>query len=223
MAMHRDYEILKLKPGATFQEVKKAYKKQAMEWHPDRFPANDEKLQQQATRKFHQITEAYSRLETWHNKKSRGEYADQQPDYSHYSGNRGPQESEWADNSSPDLPQFITRTWRNGDKYNGMAVNDMMHGQGLFTFANGNVYSGQFKFGKMDGQGKFQFANGNCYIGGFRENQFHGQGKMTFGNGDRYMGHFAKDQFHGEGVFITQGKVHAGQWEYGSLMSERHY
>ncbi len=219
--MQRDYETLKLKPGATFQEVKKAYKKQAMEWHPDRFPGDDEKLQKKATRMFHQVTEAFQRLEIWHNNQSEGRYAEEQPDYSRYYGDRGPSGGGWADRTSEEVPQFITRTWKNGDKYEGMGINQQMHGQGLFTFANGNIYQGQFRFGLMEGQGKFQFANGDCYTGGFRENQFSGRGKFDFANGDRYMGHFAKDQFHGEGVLIADGQVHGGMWEYGSLMSER--
>jgi len=219
--MRRDYQTLKIKRGATFEEIKKAYKKMAMEWHPDRFPADDEKLQKQATQNFYKITEAYKRLETWHTNKDQGRYDEHQPDYSSPSGDRAASEEGWEDNIRPDLPQFITRTWRNGDKYEGMAIDERMHGQGIFTYANGSVYTGQFKYGNMDGLGKFTFSNGDVYTGGFRDNQFYGQGKMIFASGDRYMGNFAKDQYHGEGVFVTaQGKVHSGQWDYGSLMSE---
>ncbi len=219
--MRRDYQTLKIKRGATFEEIKKAYKKMAMEWHPDRFPADDEKLQKQATQNFYKITEAYKRLETWHTNKDQGRYDEHQPDYSSPSGDRAASEEGWEDNIRPDLPQFITRTWRNGDKYEGMAIDERMHGQGIFTYANGSVYTGQFKYGNMDGLGKFTFSNGDVYTGGFRDNQFHGQGKMIFASGDRYMGNFAKDQYHGEGVFVTaEGKVHSGQWDYGSLRSE---
>ena len=219
--MQRDHETLKIKRGATFEEIKQAYKKQALEWHPDRFPADDEILQKRATRNFHKITEAYKRLETWHTNKEKGKYDQQQPDYSAPSGDRSASEEGWEDDIRPDLPQFITRTWRNGDKYEGMAISERMHGQGIFTYANGSVYTGQFRYGNMNGQGKFTFSNGDVYTGGFLENQFHGQGKMIFASGDRYMGNFAKDQYHGEGVFVTaQGNVHAGQWDYGSLMSE---
>ncbi|MDA0692301.1 MAG: DnaJ domain-containing protein [Nitrospinae bacterium] len=219
--MQRDYETLKIKPGATFAEVKRAYKKQAMEWHPDRFPGDDEAQQIKATKKFHQITEAYTRIEIWHSKREQGQYADQQPDYSSYGGDPMGDDGGWRDEIRQDLPQFITRTWRNGDKYEGMGINQMMHGMGIFTFANGSVFTGQFRSGTMTGQGKYNFANGDEYTGGMMDNQFHGQGKMTFANGSKYMGHFAQDKFHGEGVFVTpEGKVHAGQWEYGNLMTE---
>jgi curved DNA-binding protein CbpA len=219
--MQRDYETLKIKPGATLEEVKRAYKKQAMEWHPDRFPGDDEVLQKKATKQFHRITEAYTRLETRHNKQSEGHYADEQPDYTSYGGDPMGDEGRWQDEIRPDLPQFITRTWKNGDKYEGMGINKMMHGMGIFTFANGSVFTGQFRSGTMNGQGKYSFANGDVYSGGFMDNQFHGQGKMTFANGSKYMGNFSQDQFHGEGVFVTpEGKVLAGQWEYGNLMTE---
>jgi len=219
--MQRDYETLKLKPGATFEEVKRAYKKQAMAWHPDRFPGDDETLQKKATRKFHQITEAYARLEIRHSKREQGHYADEQPEHASYGGGPMGDGGGWQDKAQSGVPQFFTRTWRNGDKYEGMGVNEMMHGMGVFTFANGSVYTGQFQSGNMNGQGKYSFANGDVYIGDFLNNQFHGRGKMTFANGSKYMGHFAKDQFHGEGVFVTpEGKVHAGRWDYGNLMSD---
>ena len=219
--MQSDHEILKIKRGSSFKEVRQAYKKQVMEWHPDRFPADDENLQKQATQNFHKITDAYKRLEIWHGKKEQGKYDEHQPDYSSPSDDRAASQEGWEDDIASDLPQFITRTWKNGDKYEGMAISERMHGQGIFTYANGSVYSGQFRYGNMNGLGKFQFSNGDVYSGGFLENQFHGQGKMNFSNGDRYMGYFNKDQYHGEGVFVTsQGNVHAGQWDHGSLMSE---
>ncbi len=216
--MQRDYEILKLKPGATWLEVKQAYKQRVLEWHPDRFPADDAKQQKRATRIFTEITEAYARLEAWHTRKERGQFAEEQPDYDNVSSGGGPSGGEWQD--SRDLPQFMTRTWDNGDKYEGMVLNDMMHGQGVFTYRDGSVYSGQFRFGKMEGQGSLVFPNGDRYAGGFRDNRFHGQGKMLFSNGDRYMGSFSNDQYHGHGVFITEGRVYSGLWEYGSLTVE---
>jgi hypothetical protein len=219
--MRRAHKTLKIKYGATFEEVKQAYKKQALEWHPDRFPADDEELQKKATHNFHRVTEAYKRLETWHTNKEAGKYDDHQPDYATPDSDRGTSDENWVDDVTRDLPQFITRTWKNGDKYEGMAISERMHGQGIFTYANGSVYTGQFKYGTMDGLGKFVFSNGDVYSGGFRENQFHGQGKMDFASGDRYTGNFAKDQYHGEGVFVsTRGTVHAGIWDYGSLLSE---
>ena len=216
-----DYEILKVDPSASFQEIKKAYKKQAMAWHPDRFPAEDEKQQAKASRMFNQITEAYSRLAVWHSNLENGKYAENQPSASPFDGPQGAEDNDWQDDFSPDLPVFVTRTWPNGDKYEGMAFDEMMHGHGLFTFGDGSVFSGQFKFDKMDGQGKLVFANGDTYTGGFSGGHFYGEGKLVFANGDRYMGSFLNDNYHGRGVFVShQGEVFSGQWENGSLMAD---
>lgn len=54
---HRDeYELLGLTPGATWEEVKKAYRELSIKYHPDRVGQGSEK-------KFIQISEAYHALE----------------------------------------------------------------------------------------------------------------------------------------------------------------
>jgi hypothetical protein len=101
-----------------------------------------------------------------------------------------------------------------------MIHNDMPHGQGVFTYADGSVYTGPFSFGKMEGQGKLVFPNNDTYVGGFHDGRFHGQGKMNFHNGDHYRGSFKEDHYHGQGVFFSQGEVFAGEWQYGSLLTD---
>jgi hypothetical protein len=217
--MQSDYELLDIAPGASFQDIKKAYRREVLKWHPDRIPVNNEKLKKHASRKFNQITEAYNRLALRHNRQ--GRFAKDQPHYTNVPRERGADPTGYADETASGLPQFITRNWKNGNKYEGMAVNEQMHGRGLFTYADGSVYSGQFRFGKMEGEGKFTFANGDAYTGQFRQDRFHGQGKLQFACGDRYMGGFAEDQYHGHGVLIAEGRVYSGEWEYGSLKAGR--
>src|SRR5919108_2228422 len=56
--IHQHFATIGLKPGATPEEVKQAYRDLIMVWHPDRFPA-DSRLQQMAQEKTKQINIAY--------------------------------------------------------------------------------------------------------------------------------------------------------------------
>ena len=47
------YQILGIEKGASDEDIKKAYRKQALKWHPDRNIKNKD----QATQKFKEIAE----------------------------------------------------------------------------------------------------------------------------------------------------------------------
>lgn len=68
---HKDvnwaYTALEISPSATNDEVKKAYRRMAMKYHPDKVANAGEELRKQATDKFRGINEAYE-----HIKKQRG-------------------------------------------------------------------------------------------------------------------------------------------------------
>ena len=55
-------------------------------------------------------------------------------------------------------------TFKNGNKYEGGWKDNIIHGQGIYTWVNGDKYAGKFKYGKAYGKGTYTSANGNKYI-----------------------------------------------------------
>lgn len=58
----RYYEILGLKPGASQERIKEAFRDLVKVWHPDRF-SHDPKLQKKAQERLKEINLAYQQLE----------------------------------------------------------------------------------------------------------------------------------------------------------------
>lgn len=56
------YEILDVPRSASADDIKKAYRKKALQWHPDKNPDNKEF----AERKFKEVAEAYEVLSDKH-------------------------------------------------------------------------------------------------------------------------------------------------------------
>jgi DnaJ like chaperone protein len=61
------YQVLELSPDCSNEDIKKAYRRMAMKYHPDKVATMGEEIRQQATEKFRAINEAYE-----HIKKQRG-------------------------------------------------------------------------------------------------------------------------------------------------------
>lgn len=57
-----DYKILELDPSATKEEIKKAYRKMAMKYHPDKVSYLGEDFQNAAKEKFQKVNEAYENI-----------------------------------------------------------------------------------------------------------------------------------------------------------------
>lgn len=71
MAAKSDYyDILGISKSASADEIKKAYRKQALEWHPDRHKDNKE----EAERRFKEINEAYQVLSDLQKKSAYDQY-----------------------------------------------------------------------------------------------------------------------------------------------------
>ncbi len=216
---------LKLKPGASLADIKKAYKAQVKIWHPDRFPLESPRLQKKAHDMFEKITTAYKKLSEIYLKRRYTESSGWKGQATTYTKARQerkrtrPPKDTSAETEK--VPGFITYTWPNGDKYEGQMLRDQMHGRGIFTCAKGYVYTGEFKHGKPNGLGKLVYDNGDKYEGSFLDDMLHGQGKYSYANGDCYRGEFASDLPHGHGVYVlANGSVYSGKWENGSLATQ---
>lgn len=121
---HKDfYAVLGVQKSATADEIKKAYRKLAMQFHPDKNPGN-----KAAEDKFKEVSEAY---ETLSDPKQRSVY-DQfgsvsqagrgQPQHSYYTG--------------PNFEDFDFENFRGGRKYTTESAYD------LFNDLFGDVFTG---------------------------------------------------------------------------------
>ena len=221
--MEQYFKILKLKPGASLEDVKRAYKTQVKIWHPDRFPQESPRLQKKAHEMFQKITVAYKRINAQIRHKYRetsGWKGTQYKRASQTSRKPANDTSSSGSQQSESVPGFTTQVWPNGDKYEGQMFQDQMHGTGIFTSSQGYVYTGEFRYGKPNGRGKLVYDNGDKYEGNFLEDMLHGQGKYTYANGDFYQGEFQNDLPHGQGVHVlANGSIYSGIWEQGGLVS----
>lgn len=61
------YKILEIEPTVTDEELKKAYRKMAMKYHPDKVSYLGEDFQNQAKEKFQKVNEAYEEIKKQRN------------------------------------------------------------------------------------------------------------------------------------------------------------
>ena len=125
--MNKDYyKILGVEKTATEDEIKSAYRKLAMKWHPDRNPDNVE----EAKNKFAEINEAYEVLS---NPEKRKQYDNPSP-FGNFGGGMGDGTArQWTD--------------ENGNMHFEFSGGGMPGGFGFDSFMGG--------FGPMGGMGGF--------------------------------------------------------------------
>ena len=62
MAKRDYYEVLGLQKGASADEIKKAYRKLALKWHPDKWSQSSDEEKKTAEANFKEVAEAYDVL-----------------------------------------------------------------------------------------------------------------------------------------------------------------
>lgn len=112
------YKILELNPSASKEEIKKAYRKLALEFHPDKNKSID------AHEKFIEINEAYLIL---YDKEARVKYDREYQSHLSEQKEKSITDFEFANNSSfndDDLNDWSKKAKKQGAEYASMTFND---------------------------------------------------------------------------------------------------
>lgn len=91
----------------------------------------------------------------------------------------------------------IVRTYANGDRYEGDAVDGKLQGRGVYIWKNGDRYEGDFFNNMLQGKGVLSYANGDRYEGEFVDSKKQGKGVLIHANGEREEGNFIDGKFAG--------------------------
>ncbi len=221
-SMKKYFQILKIDPGVSFEEVKRAYREKVKFWHPDRFPSESPRLQKKAHEQVSQINEAYKHLEI-HYKKNKNEDDTLVSDFS--TGTPGSTGFKFQEDSPPEIVRvrgsqnYRTFTWSNGNRFEGETRNNKMHGWGIYYYSIGDRYEGQFFESKPHGLGTLFLSNGDRYEGEFIKDTIAGLGVYHYSSGDCYKGEFVNGKPHGKGTLIlASGSEYDGWWKSGEFL-----
>lgn len=104
-----------------------------------------------------------------------------------------------------------TYRWASGDSYTGSFQGGLKDGYGVYTWISGASYEGEYQSGRRNGYGKYVYADGTVYEGTYLDDIKQGTGKMTFSNGDVYEGDFQEDVRTGNGKLVfANGDTYEG-------------
>jgi len=109
--------------------------------------------------------------------------------------------------------EIQTYCYPDGSFFTGYLVNNIMHGQGKFTWSNEDAYDGNWVNNQRNGYGKMIYADGSIYEGNWINDQRSGNGKMAYSDGFVYEGSWINDQRNGYGKGIqNDGGYYEGNW-----------
>ena len=137
------YKILGVSKGATESEIKKAYRKSAIKYHPDKNPDNKE-----AESKFKQAAEAYEILG---NSEKRAKYDQFGHAAFEGAGGFGSGGMNMDDIDESQLEDRGQVHFKNGATYTGQWLGNMKHGWGTQVWKDGAKYEGNWQEDKQHG------------------------------------------------------------------------
>jgi len=183
MAKKDYYEILGVKKNASEEEIKKAYRKLALKYHPDRNPGN-----KQAEERFKEINEAYAVLS---DKEKRRQYDQFGPAgfsqrFSQEDIFRGFDISDLFKDlgfSTGDVFSRIFGGGTRGAKIRFGGFEDLFGQRGPQTYDYGDIFAGGYQRPETMGQ-KGQDIEYELNLS-FQEAAFGGEKKIKFSKGDR--------------------------------------
>lgn len=107
-----------------------------------------------------------------------------------------------------------TKTYDNGDFYEGDFLNRKRHGQGKMVYNSGGIYEGKWVKDDRNGLGKMTYPDGDVYEGEWKDGYRDGQGIHKFSYGHVYNGLWVKDERNGQGkMTYRDGRVYEGGWK----------
>ncbi|CAM8937597.1 unnamed protein product [Rhodiola kirilowii] len=112
--------------------------------------------------------------------------------------------------------RFETKTFTNGDRYEGHFRRTLPHGNGKYFWADGTVYEGDWELGRMTGNGKMSWSPGHTYVGEFSGGYIHGFGTFNRNEGSVYVGSWRMNVQHGLGKkHYSNSEIYEGSWKGG--------
>ncbi len=91
-------------------------------------------------------------------------------------------------------PVYGVQTYTNGDHYEGILVNGMRSGKGVYVWATGERYEGNWINNQPNGSGTKTWKNGDRYVGALVNGKMSGKGIYTWKDGDHFEGDFVDDK-----------------------------